>query len=61
MSRAYASCLGLPHPDHKTTSDEVSQDKARLDHLLVLGEAHLRRILKDYVVYSNPDRPHQGL
>jgi transposase InsO family protein len=32
-----------------------------LDHLLVLGEAHLRRILKDYVVYFNRDRPHQGL
>ena len=32
-----------------------------LDHLLVLGEAHLRRILADYVAYFNRDRPHQGL
>jgi transposase InsO family protein len=32
-----------------------------LDHLLVLGEAHLWRILAEYVAYFNRDRPHQGL
>ena len=32
-----------------------------LDHLLVLGEAHLRRILREYVRYFNAERPHQGL
>jgi transposase InsO family protein len=32
-----------------------------LDHLLILGEAHLRRILREYVTYFNHDRPHQGL
>jgi len=32
-----------------------------LDHLLVLGEAHLRRILRAYVAYFNHARPHQGL
>ncbi len=32
-----------------------------LDHLLVLGEAHLRRILREYVAYFNTARPHQGL
>ena len=32
-----------------------------LDHQLVLGEAHLRRILREYVAYFNTARPHQGL
>ncbi len=32
-----------------------------LDHLLVLGEAHLRRVLREYVAYFNTMRPHQGL
>jgi transposase InsO family protein len=32
-----------------------------LDHLLVFGQGHLRRVLKDYVDYFNTLRPHQGL
>jgi putative transposase len=32
-----------------------------LDHVLVLGEAHLRRVLGEYAQYSNQDRPHQGI
>ncbi len=32
-----------------------------LDHLFILGEAHLRRILKEYVKYYNQQRPHQGI
>jgi len=32
-----------------------------LDHLLILGEAHLRRVLREYARYFNRDRPHQGL
>ncbi len=32
-----------------------------LDHLLVLGETQLRRVLREYVRYFNHDRPHQGL
>ena len=32
-----------------------------LDHLLVLSEAHLRRILREYVAYFNGARPHQGV
>jgi putative transposase len=32
-----------------------------LDHVLVLGEAHLRRVLRAYVAYFNAARPHQGI
>ncbi len=32
-----------------------------LDHLLVLGEHHLRRVLREYVAYFNQARPHQGI
>ena len=31
-----------------------------LDHLLLLGAAHLRRALGEYVAYFNQSRPHQG-
>ena len=32
-----------------------------LDHILVLGEGHLRRVLREYVRYFNAARPHQGI
>ncbi len=32
-----------------------------LDHILVLGEVHLRRVLREYVAYFNTSRPHQGV
>ncbi len=35
--------------------------RACLDHILVLGERHLARVLREYVTYCNLARPHQGL
>lgn len=32
-----------------------------LDHVLILGERHLRRVLRAYVAYFNTARPHQGI
>ena len=32
-----------------------------LDHILVHGERHLARVLREYAAYFNRDRPHQGL
>jgi hypothetical protein len=32
-----------------------------LDHMLIVSEAHLRRILSEYVNYFNRSRPHQGI
>ena len=31
-----------------------------LDHRIVLGEHHLRFLLKEYVEYYNQNRPHQS-
>jgi transposase InsO family protein len=32
-----------------------------LDHLLILGEQHLYRVLSEYTAFYNERRPHQGL
>jgi putative transposase len=32
-----------------------------LDHLLLLSENHVRRVLREYVTYYNEARPHQGI
>jgi putative transposase len=32
-----------------------------LDHVIILGEGQLRRILREYVAYFNAARPHQGI
>ena len=32
-----------------------------LDKLLILNQAHLRRVLCEYIAYYNQARPHQGL
>ena len=32
-----------------------------LDHLLLFGERHLRRILGEYLRHYNQERPHRGL
>ena len=32
-----------------------------LDHMIVFGEAHLRRILRGYAAYYNVSRPHRSL
>jgi len=32
-----------------------------LDHLLILNQRHLRRVLTEYIDYYNASRPHQGI
>src|ERR1700761_5367042 len=30
-----------------------------LDHVIALNEGHLRRLLREYIAYYHPERPHQ--
>jgi transposase InsO family protein len=32
-----------------------------LDHLVILNERHLQRVVRDYIDYYNHARPHQGI
>ncbi len=32
-----------------------------LDQLLILNQVHLRRVMREYIEFFNPARPHQGL
>ena len=32
-----------------------------LDHVLIINEAHLRRVLKEFIDFYNSRRPHQSL
>ena len=32
-----------------------------LDHFIILGEQHLRYVLREYLVHFHEERPHQGL
>ena len=43
------------------TDGEAHQRLARhsTDHIIVLGEAHLRRVLKSYATYDNAARTHR--
>ena len=59
--------------DEVCTADRALQEKAIcerflgsvrrecLDHLLILGEAHRRRVVRESVASFNTARPHQGL
>ena len=38
-----------------------STRREALDHIIILGERHLRFVLSEYLRYFNTMRPHQGL
>jgi putative transposase len=38
-----------------------SAREERLDKLLIMGEDHLQRVVRDYIAYYNTARPHQGI
>jgi transposase InsO family protein len=51
--------MGLPSSPHQRWVRSVREEC--LDHVLILGEQHLRRVLKEYEAYFNDARPHQGI
>jgi hypothetical protein len=50
-------------PNRNVLAERWVQSDGRecLDHLLVFGAAHLRRILAEYVAHDNAERSRQGL
>jgi len=50
----------LPPPTPRRAR-EVRCSGPCLDHVIVFGEDHLRRVLKGHVSYFNTSRPHQGI
>ena len=61
----WASGTSLPHQPHLADGFAErligSIRRECVDHIIVLGEMHLRRILKSYADYYNGDRTHRSL
>jgi hypothetical protein len=51
----------LGHAVGKDTVAKYMPKPPKLDHLIVLGERHLLRAVREYVAYYNGDRPHMSL
>ena len=49
------------HIKHLCLYTTVGMVSESLDHLLILEEKQLQRVLNAYVVYFNQARPHQGI
>ena len=62
----WASGTSLPHRPHPWQNGVAERlvgsiRRESVDHMIVLGEAHLRRILKSYARYYNGVRTHRSL
>ena len=58
----WASGTSLPHQPRGFAERLIGSIRREcLDHVIVLGEAHLRRVLKSYAHYYNGVRTHRSL
>ncbi len=50
-------------PDMNALAERWVQSAKRecLDHLILFGQTHLERVLREYVAHYHAERPHQGL
>ena len=46
---------------HVRFCESAGVKSPRATRLLLFGERHLRRVLREYVTYYNESRPHQGI
>lgn len=55
--------VGVRAPNQNAVAERfvLSVKRECLDHFVVFGEAHLRHILSEYLIYYHQHRPHQGL
>ncbi|WP_119072084.1 integrase core domain-containing protein [Aggregatilinea lenta] len=57
----------IPTPYHTPNANAFAERWIRsareecLDKLLIINQAHLRRVMRDYIAFFNTARPHQGL
>ena len=54
---------GYQAPDMNAVAERWVQSVKRecLDHLILFGQRHLERVLREYVAHYHAERPHQGL
>ena len=55
--------VGVRAPNQNAVAERFVQSVKHecLDHFIVFGEAHLRHIMSEYLLYYHQHRPHQGL
>ena len=55
--------VGVRAPNQNAVAERFVQSAKQecLDHFVVLGEAHLRHLLSEYLFHYHQQRPHQGL
>ena len=52
---------GTSQPHQPRLAERLCRTADRMDHIIVLGEIHLRRVLKSYAYYYNGIRTHRSL